>query len=87
MRRNHGARSIEINIERLILEGYDVRRAESIGEQIRDELARLISEGGLPSGGADLSVPHRTMQATTMAERGMPPGIQAARAIYGRMGK
>jgi hypothetical protein len=83
--------SINIHIERLILDGLSVSDAQGpiIGAAVERELARLLATGGLESslqsGGAWPSVPVSNLQLTA----GKPAylGQQIATVIYGGIGQ
>lgn len=42
-------KSVEINIEKLILFGFSPADRDKIGEALKSELARLVIENGMPS--------------------------------------
>jgi hypothetical protein len=83
--------SINVHIERLILDGLSVSDAQSpiIGAAVERELARLLATGGLErslqDGGAWASVPVSNIQLTA----GKPAhlGQQIAAALYGGIGQ
>lgn len=83
--------SINIHIERLILDGLSVSDAQSpiIGAAVERELARLLATGGLErslqSGGAWASVPVGAVQLT--ASKPAQLGRQIAQAVYGGIGQ
>ena len=80
---------LNLNIERIILEGVDLPRSQRSRLQtaVSTELSRLLTENGLPTswqrGGSIPSIP-----ATVSATKGMSPeqmGTEIAQSIYGRM--
>jgi len=82
---------IRVNIERLVLEGLPITRAQGpvVQEAVEVELSRLLSEGGLgpelASGGA---VP--SLRAEGVRLNGGSPaqmGRQIARSVYGGMNR
>ena len=83
--------SINVHIERLILEGFSVSDAQSpiIGAAVERELARLLATGGLErslqSGGAWATVPVGAVQLT--ASKPAQLGRQIAQAVYGGIGR
>ena len=77
---------LNLNIERIILEGVDLPRSQRSRLQaaVSTELSRLLTENGLPTslqkGGAVSSLP-----ATVSAPKGMSPeqmGTEIAQSIY-----
>jgi hypothetical protein len=83
-------RRIEVEIEELVLHGFDPRDRHSIGKAVRSELSRLLTEGGVPSSlGHAGNVPHLD-GGSFGVRRGTTPkavGSQVARAVYGGMRK
>lgn len=83
--------SINVHIERLILDGLSVSDAQGpiIGAALEKELARLLATGGLErslqSAGAWASVPVRAVQLT--ASKPAQLGQQIAAAVYGGIGQ
>jgi hypothetical protein len=83
--------SINIHIERLILDGLSVSDAQSpiIGAAVERELARLLATGGLErslqSGGAWATVPVGAVHLT--ASKPAQLGRQIAQAVYRRIGR
>ena len=83
--------SINLHIERLILEGLSPSHTQGslIGAAVETELARLLSTGGLgsslQSGGAWPSVPVSVIQLT--ATKPAQLGQQIAHAVYGGIGQ
>jgi hypothetical protein len=83
--------SINLHIERLILDGLPVSHAQGpiLSAALKRELGRLLANGGLDRslqpGGAWRSVPVNTLQLTTSK----PPqlGRQIAQAIYQGIGR
>jgi hypothetical protein len=82
--------SIQLHIERLVLEGLSVSHAKGpiIRAAVEGELSRLLATEGLglsfQSGGAWPSVPVSVIQLT--ASKPVQLGQQIARAVYGGIG-
>jgi hypothetical protein len=82
--------SINVHIERLILDGLSVTDAQSpiIGAAVERELARLLARGGLErslqSGGAWATLPVEAVQLTSSKPSQL--GQQIAQAVYGGIG-
>lgn len=83
---------IQLHIERLVLDGLPMERAQGplVRAALEAELARLLTENGLgaalASGGAMPSVPASAMH---LASAGNPSdlGIGIARSVYGGIGR
>jgi len=79
-------RNIEINIEELVLQGFAPEDRYKIGEEIKVELKRLVSEHGLPDVlSADIDIDRLyagtfTINKSTKAES---IGNQTAKTVYG----
>ena len=84
--------NVNLNIERLVLEGFSLRPGEQllVRASIERELSRLLSEGGvspqLLSGGAVPRLAAGDMRLTG-AESPKQIGAQIARSLYGGIGK
>lgn len=84
--------NVNLNIERLVLEGFQLRPGEHVlvGAAVEQELTRLLSERGvstqLLSGGA---VPRLTASdmRLTGGESPRQIGTQIARSLYGGIGR
>ena len=77
---------LRIDIDRLVLEGFDRRAAESVAHDLKRELARLIAERGLPAAAsARLERPLIASRLPAGAGRGVTPGAHVARTIYSQM--
>lgn len=80
-------RDIEINIDELRLEGIPSADRYEFGDALKEELARLVRERGLPHLPENDSIalpgfgPIRTPAGLTPREA----GAKAARAVYGNM--
>lgn len=77
--------AIELQIEELVLDGFDSRHAARIAAALEEELARLLGEGGLPqSWNAPYAVPRLETGPLQISPRHSPEmiGRQAAQAIY-----
>lgn len=84
------SRSIELHIEELVLHGFAPGDRYRIGEAVKDELVRLLTEQGVPrtlasdgevarlDGGAFEVKPGSGAEAI---------GVQVARAVYGGFGR
>lgn len=87
----HARPNIHLHIERLILDGLPIERAQGSQVQaaVEAELARLLAENGLESslavGGA---VPQVRAGAMQLSAGGSPAdmGTQIARSVYGGLG-
>jgi len=83
---------VNLNIERLVLEGFSLRPGELllIRAATERELSRLLSEGGISpqllSGEAVPRLAASDMRLTG-AESPKQVGTQIARALYGGIGK
>ena len=84
--------NVNLNIERLVLEGFQLRPGEHalVGAAIERELSRLLSERGvspqLLSGGALPRLDAGDMRLNG-GETPRQVGKQIARALYGGIGK
>jgi hypothetical protein len=84
--------NIDVNIERLILDGVPLPPGQQpqVRAAVEAELARLLAEGGLypelAAGGAVPSLPAGNVE---MTGDGNPAqlGTQIARAVYGGIGR
>ena len=77
-------RDIEINIDRLLLDGFAGLDARHFERDLKGELARLIAERGLPGGGhRDFYQPY--VNAGTLAHARTRPGVQVARSVYSQL--
>ena len=81
---------IEINIEKIILDGFPATDRHRIGEAIRSELARLFLEQGLPSGISNGTASHSadggSFQVNSNSNTGQI-GSEIAKSVYGSLGK
>ena len=83
-------RRIALHIGQLVLHGVPAAHRQQVGEAVRQELARLLSEGGLSAdlaaGGA---VPRLEAGSLTMRPGAAPEalGTQVAQAVYSGLGK
>jgi hypothetical protein len=84
--------NVNLNIERLVLEGFSLRQGEQllVRAAVERELSRLLSEGGISpqllSGGAVPRLSASDMRLTG-AESPKQVGTQIARSLYGGIGK
>ena len=80
--------SIQVNIDRLILEGVDLSQRERplLITAVETELARLLTEGGLPH---RAGVARREQSAEPIQVTADPTqlGQQIARSVYGGMNR
>lgn len=77
--------SVELTIERLVLRGFDEAAASAIGDALRDELERLLAEGGIPPAlGATGHVAHLDAGRVELDPGAEPHAIGArlARRLY-----
>lgn len=84
--------SINLHIERLILEGLPLTRAQSplVQAAVEAELSRLLSAGGLHSTlQSGIAVPSVRADAMSLNAGSTPKqiGQQIARAVYGGIGR
>jgi len=79
------ARNIEINIEELVLQGFDPGDRFVVGKALEQELTRLINEQDIPSGfSADREIPKvdaGTFRVSGDAKAGTI-GIQTAKSVF-----
>ncbi|NBD08995.1 hypothetical protein [Corallococcus silvisoli] len=81
-------RNISLHIDELVLHGVPAAHREQVGEAVRQELTRLFSERGLPSGLSG-DVPRLDAGALRVTS-GAPPaalGVQVAQAVYSGLGQ
>jgi hypothetical protein len=83
--------SIQLHIERLVLDGFDLRAGDRAKLQaaVEAELARLLAEGGLAPGlTAGGAIPALRGGALQLLERGGAAGMGEgiARAVFGGIG-
>jgi hypothetical protein len=84
--------NVNLNIERLVLEGFSLRPGEHllVRAAAERELSRLLSEGGVSqqmlSGGAVPRLSTGNMRVAGDADAGAI-GRQIAQAVYGGIGK
>lgn len=82
--------TIKVHIDRLIMDGMPVKGHEGavVQRAMEEELARLITEGGLStefaSGRAYPEVPSRNISVSGSDAKGI--GREIARAVYGGIG-
>lgn len=77
---------IEVEIEQLVLEGFDPRDRARIGAALERELGRLLGEGGVPGAwGAGGSVAHLDAGSFEMTPGGSAESVGAsiAAALHG----
>ena len=84
--------SINVRIERLIFDGLTIApdQRRPLQAAVEAELARLLTEGGLPPGlQAGMAVPHVPAGAIQLTSDGNPTqlGQQIAQAVYRGIGK
>lgn len=80
--------NIELHIEELVLEGLSPGDRHRIGAAIEGELARLLTERGLPAGLAQGAEVPRLDGGSFEMNRNVTPekvGAQVAGAVYGGM--
>ncbi len=84
--------NVNLNIERLVLEGFQLRPGEhlAVRASAERELSRLLSEGGIShellSGGAVPRLSASDIRVAGDADAGAI-GRQIAQAVYGGIGK
>ena len=83
-------RSIEVDIEELVLQGFSPGDRYRIGEAVEQELTRLLADRGLPqsleNGGEIASVDGGAFEVTP-GSRADVVGAQVAKAVYGGLGR
>jgi hypothetical protein len=78
--------SVDVSIDRLLLEGFDADVSEQIGKALESELQSLISAGGRPPAAASSVSIHFIDAASFEAAPGVrveAVGVHLARAILG----
>ncbi|MBC8028994.1 MAG: hypothetical protein H7Z16_02695 [Pyrinomonadaceae bacterium] len=81
---------VELDIEELVLQGFDPANRYAIGDALERELTRLSSEQGSPIAATeDVEIAHVNGGAIDVKPGSSAEaiGIQLARAIYGGLGK
>ena len=82
--------SIELHIGELVVHGFPVADRAQLGAVVRQELARLFAERGMPAGleqgGEIASVDGGELQVAASAGVGAL-AAQIARAVYGGLGR
>lgn len=81
--------SMELHIERLVLEGVAYADRNEVARAVERELVRLFTERGVPeswSSSADISRVLAMMPARATGERHDPFGVRIAEAVYGGLG-
>jgi hypothetical protein len=77
--------NIQLEIEALVLTGFEARHAGRIAAALQNELSRLLQEEGAPAAwGGSYTVAHLEAGPIQVSPRHSPEaiGTQAARAIY-----
>lgn len=80
---------IEINIEKLVLVGFEHADRYRIGEAVEQELVRLLTEQGIPSGlekGGNISRLDGAAIKITLGSKASNVGINIAKSVYGGLG-
>jgi hypothetical protein len=83
-------RRIALHIDQLVLHGVPAAHRQHVGEALRQELSRLLSEGGLPAGLATGGAVPRLEAGNIAVTPGAAPramGSQIAQAIYSGLGR
>ena len=78
--------SIELHIEKLVLEGFSPASREQIGAAVQQELARLLTEHGLPpawSTGREIEWLNAGTFRCDAQSKAEATGNQVARAVFG----
>ena len=81
---------VELEIDELVLHGFAQGDRYRIAQALESELARLISEKGVPPSIRQNAVLHSLNGGAVNLQMGIRPdvvGIQVAREVYGRMRK
>lgn len=81
--------SIDLHIEELVLEGFSPGDRHRIGAAVERELARLLTERGLPRLTESLDVPRLDGGSFEMNRNATPEAVggQVAGAVYGGVGR
>ena len=82
---------ILLHVERLVLHGIDPRDRAAIGAAVRQELTRLLTEQGVPSGWRDAGPVQGERLAAQLPSAAAPAspaatGTAVARAAFGAEG-
>lgn len=83
-------RRIALHIDELVLHGVPAAHRQRVGEALRQELTRLLSEGGLPTSlSAGGAVPRLEAGSVTVRPGAAPEamGSQVAQAVYSGLGR
>ncbi|NPD27111.1 hypothetical protein [Corallococcus exiguus] len=80
-------RRISLHIDELVLHGVPPAHRVQVGEAVRQELARLLAQDGLPTGLSG-AVPRVDAGAVHVTPGAAPEslGTQVARAVYSGLG-
>jgi len=81
---------IEVNIEELVLHGFDPRDRYRIGEAVEQELTRLFTEKGVPPGlEKSGDIPHLDGGSVKIESnlKASKAGVSIARSVYGGLRK
>lgn len=86
MSRNRPAKNIELHINELVLHGFPRGEQHRIGESVRQELLRQLSEQGVPDALTRQGNVSRLNAGSIRAGQGSKPetiGRQVAQVVYG----
>ena len=86
MSRNRPAKNIELHINELVLHGFPRGEQHRIGESVRQELLRQLSEHGIPDALTLQGNVSRLNAGSIQVRQGSKPeriGRQVAEAVYG----
>jgi hypothetical protein len=81
---------IKIEIGEFVLEGFDYHDHGRISAAVQRELALLMTEKGLPDGGAPRQKPSNVSSLTFAIRPGLNPGeigAEVARSVYKGLGR
>lgn len=81
-------RRISLHIDELVLHGVPSAHREQVGEAVRQELTRLLAQGGIPPGLSG-AVPRLDAGSVQLTPGAAPDamGAQVAQAVYSGLGQ
>jgi hypothetical protein len=83
-------RSIEVDIEELVLHGFSPCDRHRIGEAVEQELTRLLADRRVPQSlerGREIANMDGGAFEVAQGSRAQVVGVQVAKAVYGGLGK
>lgn len=88
MNKNQQTEKIDLYVNELVLYGFPRSERHRIGEAVRKELLRQLTEQGIPQALTQQSRVARLNAGSIQAVQGVKPeniGMQVAQAVYGRV--